>query len=72
MALRLKPEQTLDTAFLRRVQELNRTLAAHKRLAGLVVTNVEFPRTASQKIKRVLLARELAKAMPRESAMTAL
>jgi long-chain acyl-CoA synthetase len=72
MALRLKPEQSLDAAFLQRVQELNRTLAAHKRLSGLVLTSVEFPRTASQKIKRELLARELAKAMPRESAMTAL
>jgi hypothetical protein len=72
MALRLKPEQSLDAAFLQRVQELNRTLAAHKRLSGLVLTSVEFPRTASQKIKRELLARELAKAMPRESAITAL
>ncbi len=72
MALRLKPEQSLDAAFLQRVQELNRTLAAHKRLSGLVLTSAEFPRTASQKIKRELLARELAKAMPRESAITAL
>jgi acyl-CoA synthetase (AMP-forming)/AMP-acid ligase II len=72
MALRLKPEAAFDADLLSRIRELNRTLAAHKRLHGVLLTRDEFPRTASQKIKRELLAQQLAKAMPRESAITAL
>ena len=37
----------------------NRRLADYKRLAGVVVWDREFPRTASQKLKREPLAREL-------------
>jgi long-chain acyl-CoA synthetase len=72
MALRLKPEAAFDDDLQSRIRELNRTLAAHKRLHGVVLVGDEFPRTASQKIKRELLAQKLAKAMPRESAITAL
>jgi long-chain acyl-CoA synthetase len=72
LALRLKPEVAFDDDLLGRIRDLNRTLAAHKRLSGVVLTQDEFPRTASQKIKRELLAQKLAKAMPRESAIRAL
>jgi long-chain acyl-CoA synthetase len=72
LVLRLKSEQTLSEDVLVRIRDLNRTLAAHKRLHGVVLTRAEFPRTASQKIKRELLALELAKAMPRAGAITAL
>ncbi|MEZ4452348.1 MAG: class I adenylate-forming enzyme family protein [Nannocystaceae bacterium] len=37
----------------------NRSLADFKRLAGYVVWEHEFPRTASQKLKREILAREI-------------
>jgi long-chain acyl-CoA synthetase len=72
MALRLKTEASFDADLLSRIRDLNRTLSAHKRLHGVVLTSDEFPRTASQKIKRELLAQQLAKAMPREGAIVAL
>jgi long-chain acyl-CoA synthetase len=44
---------------LTELQARNRRLADYKRLAGVVVWDREFPRTASQKVKREPLAREL-------------
>ncbi|MBL9099687.1 MAG: AMP-binding protein [Myxococcales bacterium] len=44
---------------LAELQARNRRLADYKRLAGVVVWDREFPRTASQKLKREPLAREL-------------
>ena len=39
--------------------ECNRTLAEHKRVAAWLVWNEEFPRTASQKLKRGVLAEQI-------------
>jgi long-chain acyl-CoA synthetase len=44
---------------LSELQTRNRRLADYKRLAGVIVWDREFPRTASQKLKREPLAREL-------------
>ena len=45
----------------------NRKLADYKRLAGYILWDREFSRTASQKIKREPLARELRAAVDRGS-----
>ena len=45
----------------------NRKLADYKRLAGVLLWTDEFPRTASQKVKRELLARELRSKVDRGS-----
>ena len=57
-----KSEPDAATRLARLLSELqarNRRLADYKRLAGVVVWDREFPRTASQKLKREPLAREL-------------
>ncbi len=57
-----KAEPDAATRLARLLTELqarNRRLADYKRLAGVVVWDREFPRTASQKLKREPLAREL-------------
>jgi long-chain acyl-CoA synthetase len=72
LALRLKSDATFDEAMLKRVRELNRGLSAHKRLHGVVLVSEEFPRTASQKIKRELLAQKLGQTLVRERAISAL
>jgi long-chain acyl-CoA synthetase len=43
----------------------NRALAEHKRIASYLIWNDEFPRTATQKIKRQQLASEIASAFAR-------
>ncbi|MEY4515466.1 MAG: hypothetical protein RLZZ450_7588, partial [Pseudomonadota bacterium] len=50
-----------EALLLAQVREKNLTLNEYKRLSAVVLYNDEFPRTASQKIKRELLARELGK-----------
>jgi long-chain acyl-CoA synthetase len=72
LALRPKSDASFDDSMLARVRELNRGLSAHKRLHGVVLTQDEFPRTASQKIKRELLAQKLGQTLVRERAITAL
>jgi long-chain acyl-CoA synthetase len=72
LALRLESDAALDEALLEQVRTLNRKLSAHKRLHGVVVVSEEFPRTASQKIKRELLAQKLGQSLTRERAIIAL
>jgi long-chain acyl-CoA synthetase len=57
----LKPKNGgIDTAALEELNQRNRRLADFKRLSGYVLWEQEFPRTASMKIKRNQLAKELA------------
>lgn len=44
---------------LEALAECNRTLAEHKRVAAWLVWDEEFPRTASQKVKRGVLAEQI-------------
>ena len=55
-----------------RVRKLNAKLSEYKRLHGVVVWGQEFPRTASQKIKREELAKQLAKQTTRDEAVISL
>jgi len=72
LAVRAKPEVSLDDAFLERVRGLNAKLKEYKRLHGVVVWGQEFPRTASQKIKREELAKQLGKQTKRDEAVISL
>jgi long-chain acyl-CoA synthetase len=72
LVLRPKTGVATDGAFLERVQKLNLKLTDFKRVQGVVVCDAEFPRTASQKIKREELAKWLAKQKPRDAALVAL
>jgi long-chain acyl-CoA synthetase len=58
-------EQLAD--LLAELKVRNRKLADYKRLAGVVLWTDEFPRTASQKVKREPLARELRARLDRGS-----
>ena len=49
------------------VRKLNAKLSEYKRLHGVVLWGQEFPRTASQKIKREELAKQLLNPSPPES-----
>jgi long-chain acyl-CoA synthetase len=69
LVLRLKPELALDLPLIEQARRLNQKLNEYKRVHGVVVTAEEFPRTASQKIKRELLARQLAQTLVREQAV---
>jgi long-chain acyl-CoA synthetase len=69
LALRPKADQPLDEALLSRVRVLNQKLSEYKRVQGVVAVQDEFPRTASQKIKREALARQLAQSATRERAV---
>ncbi len=72
LVLRPKSGVVVDAAFLERVQKLNTMLRDYKRVHAVVVCDAEFPRTASQKIKREELAKLLAKQKSREASLVAL
>jgi long-chain acyl-CoA synthetase len=69
LALRPKSEQPLDEALFERVRALNQKLSEYKRVQGVVAVQEEFPRTASQKIKREALAQRLGQSSTRERAL---
>jgi len=54
------------------IREMNRGLVDFKRLTSYVVWSDEFPRTASMKVKRQVLATQLAEQMSREDALMGL
>ena len=59
IALRAKPESTREH-LVDALTKLNRRLPEHKRVGAVLFTEIEFPRTASMKVKRAVLASELA------------
>ena len=61
VAVRLEPNQSLDSALLQEIGNRNRQLADFKRVSGYLIWNKDFPRTASMKIKRQALAQDIAK-----------
>jgi len=72
LVVRPKAGVAVDEAFLERVRRLNSKLRDYKRVHAVVVCEPEFPRTASQKIKRDELAKLLAKQKSREASLVAL
>jgi long-chain acyl-CoA synthetase len=58
LVVRLKPEQS-EVSFVRELRANNARLAEHKRVRSYVLVSEEMPRTASLKVKRAELAREV-------------
>jgi long-chain acyl-CoA synthetase len=65
LALHLEQNQKLDSALLEEISARNRRLPDFKRLGGYLIWGKDFPRTASMKIKRQVLAEEIGKSTDR-------
>ena len=65
LVLRLEPNQKLDGKLLDEISAQNRRLPDFKRVAGYLLWEKDFPRTASMKIKRQVLAEEIKAKMDR-------
>jgi long-chain acyl-CoA synthetase len=72
LVLRPKDSAESNEQLLARVQKLNEKLSDYKRVRGVVFETSEFPRTASQKIKREELAKKLRDTYKRDEAIKAL
>ena len=70
LVLRLEQNQKLDGKLLDEVSTRNRRLPDFKRVGGYLVWDKDFPRTASMKIKRQVLAEEIAKSAQRSAIVT--
>jgi len=60
LVLRLEPNQTMNPTLLEDIGARNRRLPDFKRVNGYLVSDSDFPRTASMKIIRPVLAKDLA------------
>jgi long-chain acyl-CoA synthetase len=65
LILRLEQNQKFDAALLEEISTRNRRLPDFKRVGGYVIWDRDFPRTASMKIKRQVLAEEIARILER-------
>jgi long-chain acyl-CoA synthetase len=70
LVLRLEQNQKLDGKLLDEISARNRRLPDFKRVGGYLVWGKDFPRTASMKIKRQVLAEEIRKAAERSAVVT--
>jgi long-chain acyl-CoA synthetase len=68
LTIHLEPGQSLTSALRQEITARNNRLLNYKRVHGIVLVNEDFPRTASTKIKRNVLAEKLAK-LDRSSAV---
>jgi long-chain acyl-CoA synthetase len=67
LILRLEQNQRFDNVLHEDIGARNRKLAHFKRVSGYLVWEKDFPRTASMKIKRQVLAEEIGKAVERSA-----
>jgi long-chain acyl-CoA synthetase len=72
MALRLEDGQKFDDGLRDDLVARNKRLPDYKRLGGYVVWERDFPRTASLKIKRAVLAEEMRGGLDRQTAVVEL
>src|SRR5580692_1880057 len=61
LVIHLEPGQTLTEDLRKTISQLNSRLLNYKRIHGIIFYEEDFPRTASLKIKRNILAERLAK-----------
>jgi acyl-coenzyme A synthetase/AMP-(fatty) acid ligase len=61
LVIHLEPGQTLTGDLRKNISLLNSRLLNYKRIHGIILFEEDFPRTASLKIKRNILAERLAK-----------
>src|SRR5713226_6164273 len=71
IVLRLEPGQSFTETLREEIHARNLRLLNYKRISGCVLWNHDFPRTASLKIKRSILAEQLAR-LDRASAVSLL
>ncbi len=67
LVLRLEQNQRFDAKLLEEIAARNRKLPDFKRVGGYLIWERDFPRTASMKIKRQVLAEEIGKSAKREA-----
>lgn len=67
LVIRLEQNQKFESSLLEDVSVRNRKLPDFKRVSGYLVWEKDFPRTASMKIKRQVLAEEIAKSVQRSA-----
>jgi acyl-coenzyme A synthetase/AMP-(fatty) acid ligase len=65
LLLRLEQNQEFTEALKQEIITRNRRLADFKRIGGYLLCPTDFPRTASMKIKRTVLAEEVRKNLSR-------
>jgi len=70
LVLRLEPNQAFDSKLLEEISARNRRLPDFKRVGGYLVWSKDFPRTASMKIKRQLMAEDIGKSTERNAITT--
>jgi long-chain acyl-CoA synthetase len=69
IVLRLNEGQELAEEFIRDLSRRNNTLLNFKRVSGYTLWDTDFPRTASMKIKRLVLAEEIRDRLDRQAAV---
>ncbi|GAC1433744.1 MAG: hypothetical protein NVS1B11_15260 [Terriglobales bacterium] len=69
LVLRMEAEQQFSDALKGEVIAKNRRLPDFKRVGGYLLWDKDFPRTASMKIKRPVLAEEIGKTLQRDAAV---
>jgi len=69
LVLRLEQNQKFDAKLLDDITARNRRLPDFKRVAGYLIWEKDFPRTASMKIKRQVLAEDISKSLERKAIM---
>ena len=67
LVIRLEQNQHFGSELLAEINACNRRLPDFKRVGGYLIWNKDFPRTASMKIKRQLLAEEIGKSVERST-----
>jgi long-chain acyl-CoA synthetase len=67
LVVRLEQNQKFDSKLLEEISARNRRLPDFKRVGGYLIWDKDFPRTASMKIKRQMLAEEIGKSLERAS-----
>jgi long-chain acyl-CoA synthetase len=72
IVLRFEPGQELSDAVREELVSRNRRAPDYKRISGYVVWGEDFPRTASLKVKRGVLAEQIRRSMDRETCLVEL
>ena len=67
LVLRLEQNQKFDSQMLEEIAARNRRLPDFKRVRGYLIWERDFPRTASMKIKRQVLAEDIGKTVQRSA-----
>jgi long-chain acyl-CoA synthetase len=70
LVLRLEENQRVDPGLVEEIMMRNRRLPDFKRVTGYFVWEKDFPRTASMKIKRQVLAEQMGESVERKSVAT--